>query len=69
MNVLFHNKPRKTKIKTSKGKITFYNVDADVNADGDADVSKWSCETTVTRKILLHEIESAIFLEYSSCFK
>ena len=28
------------------------------NADADADVSKWSCETTVTTKIQLHEIES-----------
>ena len=51
MDVLLHNKPRKTKIKASKDKIKFCNADADVNADAEADISRWSCETTVTTKI------------------
>ena len=32
-------------------------ADADVNADVDARISKWSCETTVTTKIQVQEIE------------
>ena len=52
MDVLLHNKPR----KTSKNEINFCNADADINAN--ADISKWSCETTVTTKILVQEIES-----------
>ena len=58
MDVLLHNKPRKTKIKASKGKIKFCNADADVNADAEADISRQSCETTVTTKIQVYEIES-----------
>ena len=42
MDVLLHSKPRKTKIKTSKSKIKFFNGDADVNAHADANISKWS---------------------------
>ena len=69
MDVLHHNKPRKTKIKDLKGKIKFLQCRFRVNADADADISAQSCETTVTTKILLQEIESALFLEYSQSFK
>ena len=69
MDVLHHNKPRKTKIKDLKGKIKFLQCRFRVNADVDADISAQSCETTVTTKILLQEIESALFLEYSQSFK
>ena len=40
INVLLQNKPRKTEIKTSKGKINFCSAYADVNATADADISK-----------------------------
>ena len=46
------------KLKIRKVKQNFSNADADVNADADEDISKWSCETTVTTKIQLQEIES-----------
>ena len=43
MDVLLQNKPRKTKIENSKGKKKFFcNANADVNADADANISKWS---------------------------
>ena len=59
MDVLLQNKPRKTKIENSKGKKKFFcNANADVNADADANISKWSCETKVTTKIQVQEIES-----------
>ena len=40
MDVLRHNKLR-------KAKKFFCNADTEVNVDADADVSKWSWETTV----------------------
>ena len=49
------------KIKLRNIKQKFCNAIADVNADADADISKWSWETTVCylgTKIQVHKIES-----------
>ena len=58
MDVLLHNKPWTTKIETSKGKQNFRNDDANVNDHADADISKWTCETTVATKVQVQEVES-----------
>ena len=54
MNVLIHNKPWKEKIKTLKSKIK------------DADISKWSWETTASylgTKIQYRELNLSIILK------
>ena len=64
MDVLLQIKPRKAKIKTSKCKINFYNADTDVNANADADISKWSRETAASYlgiKIQVQKIESECY--------
>ena len=64
MHVLLYNKPRKTKIKTSKGKIKFCNADANVSADADAQLlmpifpNGAAKLQKVQQKIQVQEIES-----------
>ena len=58
MEFYFMTNLKKQKLKLLNAKYFFCNGDADVNADADANISKWSCETTVTTKILAQEIES-----------
>ena len=63
MNVLLHNKPRKAKIKTSKGK-NFCKAHTDVNANADVDIYKWSRESTVNylgTKLQARKIESKYY--------
>ena len=46
------------KLKLRKAKQNFCNDDAIVNDHADADISKWSCETTVATKVQVQEVES-----------
>ena len=45
------------KLKLRKAKQNFCNDDANVNDHADADISKWSCETTVATKVQVQEVE------------
>ena len=64
---VLHKNLRKAIIKTSKVKINFfYNANGDVNTDADADVSKWSRETTVS--YLGTNIQQVKKIEYESYF-
>ena len=47
INVLLHKKLWKAKVKNWLGKYNFCDADADVKADADADIFKWSRETTI----------------------
>ena len=55
MEFYFMANLKKQKLKLLNAKQFFCNGDADVNADADANISKWSCETTLTTKNRVQE--------------
>ena len=65
MDALCRNKPPKAKIKTSKGKKKFCNPYADVNADADANISKWFRETVVSYLGTKTQVEKIDYEHYS----